>query len=57
MSWIRIIHESRSSCQTHIFQQLWKTISKEIAESIECKALRTVGLESVVMRDGGRHDL
>jgi hypothetical protein len=24
----------------HIFQQLWKTISKEIAEEVECEALR-----------------
>ena len=30
--WSTIIHKSRSSYRTHIFQQLWKTI--------ECKALR-----------------
>ena len=31
---------SRSSCQTHISQQLLNTIYKEIAEGIKCKTIR-----------------
>jgi hypothetical protein len=57
MCWGSIVQISRSFCQTHIFQQLWKNISKGIAKDIECKALRTAGLESGVMWNGGRHGL